>query len=213
MTVKAYKFLDEDGRSVYSGAQWPLSPSGKPGGWLESETVRPCYSGIHACRPSDIAYWLTDELWEVELDGEIVESRHKVVGTRGRILRRVAEYPVAVRELGEVSAWRTRDRAALALRAVGATELATKFEQCSALAQLASLAPIVEEQLDSTSDAGIAAMLATDAAGVVANDGPPQGAPFVSACAAGREAADFDAGYDAERQFQSAWLADRLRLV
>ena len=108
MTVKAYKFLDEDGRSVYSGAEWPLSPSGKPGGWLESETVRPCYSGIHACRPSDIAYWLTDELREVELDGEIVESRHKVVGTRGRILRRVAEYPVAVRELGEVSAWRTR---------------------------------------------------------------------------------------------------------
>ncbi len=99
------------------------------------------------------------------------------------------------------------------LRGSGAVDLADEFERCVTLADLAALAPTVEARLDTTSDVGIAAMLATDAAGVVANDGPPQGAPFVGACAAGREAADFDAGYDAERQFQSVWLADRLRLV
>ena len=53
-----------------------------PGPWLETAAARPCREGIHACRPQDLAYWLHHELWEIELDGDIVEAGRKVVAAR-----------------------------------------------------------------------------------------------------------------------------------
>ena len=43
-------------------------------------------------------------MWEIELDGDIVEARHKVVARRGRLVRRIDEYAAAVRALGELNA-------------------------------------------------------------------------------------------------------------
>ena len=45
--------------------------------------------GIHACRTNDLAYWLNQELWEIELDGSIQESHRKIVSLRGRLLQRL----------------------------------------------------------------------------------------------------------------------------
>jgi hypothetical protein len=85
--VIAYKFLRQDGRSGFTGFRWPL-PDGEPGPWVDAR-VDPCRSGIHACRMSDLPYWLGSALYEIELAGAVVEQRSKVVASRGRLVRRV----------------------------------------------------------------------------------------------------------------------------
>ena len=94
--MRAFKFLTPDGAGVFSGFAWPL-PGGAPGAWVESE-VDPCRSGIHACRPSDLPYWLAEALYEIELDGPLDEQAVKVVAPRGRLIRRVESWDETTRE-------------------------------------------------------------------------------------------------------------------
>ena len=103
--MRAFKFLDAQGRAPFTAAPWA------PGEWVEAAGAHPCREGVHGFRAPDVAYWLADALWEIELDGDIVDTRHKVVGSRGRLVRPIEEYPAAVRELAEVGVWRSRDRA------------------------------------------------------------------------------------------------------
>jgi hypothetical protein len=212
--VRAYKFFDAQGRSPYTGVSWP-----SPGAWVEAASVRQCRDGVHGCRPADLSWWLAAQLWEIELDGDIVEARHKVVARRGRLVRRVDEYAAAVRALGELSSWRCRDLAVPALRRAGHGALADQFAACTTIDALAALRRTSFEAVDQTSVAGPAATLAADAAFFV-DRGEPAEAPFVACCAAGHAAAGTDGGraeyddaYAAERVFQSAWLAERLALV
>jgi hypothetical protein len=88
--VIAYKFLRRDGTSAFTGFRWP-APTETPGGWVEAP-IDPCRSGIHACRPTDLPYWVGRALFEVELAGEIVVEPTKVVAARGRLRRRVAAW-------------------------------------------------------------------------------------------------------------------------
>jgi hypothetical protein len=85
--VNAYKFLRADGTGVFTRFAWPL-PDGAPGSWVETKPD-PCVSGIHACRLGDLPYWAGRLLYAMELDGEIVEHKTKLVASRGRLLRRV----------------------------------------------------------------------------------------------------------------------------
>jgi len=94
--VTAYKFLAADGRGVLSGFAWPL-PNGAPGEWVEAE-VELCRSGVHACRRDDLSYWVAPALYEVELDGGVVEVGMKVVAPRGRLIRRIDDWNDATRE-------------------------------------------------------------------------------------------------------------------
>ena len=82
----AFKFLDADGRAPFTGFQWPV------GQWVEAERVEPCRIGIHALRARDLPYWLGAQLWEIELDGDIVEQERKLVAGRGRLVRRRDEW-------------------------------------------------------------------------------------------------------------------------
>jgi hypothetical protein len=84
--VIAHKFLRAGGTSVFTGFRWPL-PDGGPGAWVEAP-IEPCRSGIHACRPADLPIWAGEELYEIELAGELVHERTKVVASRARLLRR-----------------------------------------------------------------------------------------------------------------------------
>ena len=93
----AYKFLRRDGTGPFTRHPWPLPDGGGPGAWVEAPVV-PCRSGIHACRPADLPLWLGRELYEVELDGEIVEERAKVVAPRARLLRRIDAWDDATRD-------------------------------------------------------------------------------------------------------------------
>jgi hypothetical protein len=83
----AYKFLRPDGTSIFSGFRWNL-PDGRPTEWVDAP-IDPCRTGIHACRPSDLPLWAGRTLYEIELDGDIVEQRSKVVASRGRLIRRI----------------------------------------------------------------------------------------------------------------------------
>lgn len=82
----AYKVLDDDRLAPFTRFRWP------EGEWVEAESVDACRSGIHACRTSDLPYWLGKELWEIELDGDIVEHERKVIARRGRLIRRIREW-------------------------------------------------------------------------------------------------------------------------
>ena len=91
----AYKFLRRDGTGVFTRHAWPLPAGTRPGGWVEAP-VDPCRSGIHACRLGDLPLWLGSELYEIELGGDIVEERTKVVASRGRLLRRIDAWDEAL---------------------------------------------------------------------------------------------------------------------
>jgi hypothetical protein len=85
--VIAYKFLRQDGTGVFTRFAWPL-PDGAAGTWVEAP-ADPCRTGIHACRVAHLPYWAGRVLYEIELDGPVVEHGTKVVAPRGRLLRRI----------------------------------------------------------------------------------------------------------------------------
>jgi len=92
----AYKFLRADGSSVFTGFRWPL-PNGAPGAWVDAP-VEPCRSGIHACAPAGMPYWIGRSLYEIELAGDIVEEGTKLVASRARLLRPVAAWNDSLRD-------------------------------------------------------------------------------------------------------------------
>jgi hypothetical protein len=101
----AYKFLDVGAVAPFTGFQWPF------GEWVDAAGVDPCREGIHACRVRDLPVWLGRELWEIELDGEVIERERKVVAARGRLTRRIETWNdrLAV-EFGRFCMRRTRER-------------------------------------------------------------------------------------------------------
>jgi hypothetical protein len=218
--MRAYKFLDATGRAIYSGQRWPLPTDESAGAWVEGDQVDPCRAGVHGCRADDLSYWLCDELFEMELDGGVVESQHKVVAPRGRLARRVDAYPAAARELAAVSAFRARDVAVALLRDAHFGPLAARFEAAGSIDDLEALQSAVKQELPPASDLAIAAGMATDAAHFAQEGEAIVHSPFIAACAAGHAAAQhateartaFDAAFHTERRAQSVWLADRLDL-
>jgi hypothetical protein len=66
-----------------SGFRWSA------GEWVEVDAITVCISGVHACAAGQLAYWLHDELWEVELDGRISPAPDSMVAQRGRLVRRI----------------------------------------------------------------------------------------------------------------------------
>jgi hypothetical protein len=103
--VIAYKFLENGAVSPFAGFRWPADE------WVDAAAADPCRRGIHACRIEDLPFWLGSELWEIELDGEVVVQQRKVVAPRGRLLRRVADWNQAVlAEFGADVLARTRTR-------------------------------------------------------------------------------------------------------
>ncbi len=104
--MKAFKFLHAGSVGPFSGFRW------EPGRWAEAGGVSLCERGVHACRLGDLPFWVNDELWEVELDGDVVESRFKVVAPRGRLVSRVETWTAAAaQELGDAAAARARAHA------------------------------------------------------------------------------------------------------
>ena len=101
----AYKFLDAGGVSPFAGFRWPV------GEWVDAAAADPCRRGIHACRVSDLPFWLGKELWEIELDGELVVQLRKVVAPRGRLVKQVEAWNRDVlEEFGKDVLGRTRIR-------------------------------------------------------------------------------------------------------
>jgi hypothetical protein len=217
--VLAYKFLDREGRTRIQAVRWPLPDDAAPGAWLEAAAARPCREGIHACRPQDLAYWIHHELWEIELDGDVVESERKVVARRGRLLRRIDAWGDGVgRELGAWRAWRARDHAVTVLDQTVDSSWERQLRDAGTVGELADLGRRAAGDLGGETVPGCAAALAADAARMALTDHIAE-APFISACAAGHAATrqagtreDFDRAYTTERAAQSEWVSTRLDL-
>ena len=80
--TRAYKFMRPGGVSPFTGVRWERDT------WVKGGPHKPvaCSWGIHACRPEHLPYWLNEELWDVELDGDIAATDYKLVAERGRLV-------------------------------------------------------------------------------------------------------------------------------
>jgi hypothetical protein len=90
---------------VLSGFTWPL------GEWVVVHgELEPSRRGVHACRPGDLAYWLDEELWAVELDGELRELDRLVIARAGRLVQRIETWtPQVAAEFGRMAVERRRE--------------------------------------------------------------------------------------------------------
>jgi hypothetical protein len=198
----AYKFLREGRVGQFSGLAWP-----EPGVWVRVPEVALCRSGIHACRPQDLPWWLADELWEVELDGEVSADYHKIVAPAGRLRAQLSGWTVAcARTFADACAWRARDRAVQALRRAGHEHAGRQLAGCLTLEDVLSEARRLSGEL---ADTRIALTIAGDGARRALSGAAPTSA-YIAAHAAGR--LDGPAGHAAERDWQASWLIERLGL-
>lgn len=236
--MRAYKFLAPGAVGRFSNFSWPRPAGTEPAAWVSATTqLENCRHGVHACAPEHLLDWIDDELWEIELAGEIVVGDVMVVAERGRLVRRVTRWDgVAAQEFADACAWRTRDHALSSLRRVGLTDEAARLVGAVELDELQAEAVAAFDRAG-----GAAAELtgfAADAVSLARGRRPemwdagrpatlrePAQTPgaiaanlaHVVAHAAGREAVAasgsddaYDGGYAAERVWQLAWLAERL---
>ena len=112
----AYKFLRAGRIGPFSAFAWP-----EPGVRVRAGAATDqCRRGIHACRTRDLPWWLEEELWEIELDGEPQIDEHKIVAPAGALRSQILGWTAAcAQQYGEACAWRARDSAMEALKRAG----------------------------------------------------------------------------------------------
>jgi hypothetical protein len=190
--VIAFKFLGAGAVGPYTRFRWPVR-----GEWVDASVDR-ADVWIHACRLSDLAYWIDDELWRIELDAPLREARYQIASPRGRLRGRVEGWgPPLAREFAEACAWRARDVA------------------------LPRLPPALRDAIAGAADLGAIAAGAAghpSLAGAYLSDtarSAQQGLPAVTSYIAAALAASLDGGlgsFEAERAWQARWLAEQLGL-
>jgi hypothetical protein len=205
----AYKFLCAGGVGPFSRFAWPQPDGEAPGPWVGApggSTVR-CRSAVHGCRVQDLPWWLNDELWEAEFDGEPATGRHKIMAGRARLLRRIDAWDATcAQRFADACARRARDHAATALDRAGAPEAASALRDSAAIRDIREAARAIEPP----EPARIAVTMAGDAARRALG-----GAAVVTAFIAAHAAAAGVAGEEgtaAERLWQSDWLRAELQL-
>jgi hypothetical protein len=206
--VIAYKFLCSGGVGPFSRYAWPLPREERVGAWvIGGARTELCQSGVHACRVRDLPWWLQDELWEAELDGEISTGRHKVMAPRARLLGRVEAWDAAcAQRFADACALRARDHAATALERAGAKHAGGQLRKASGNRAVRDAARV---WADAAEAARIPVMMARDAA-IRAGGGAAVVSAYIAAHAAAR--VDGPAAHDAEREWQSEWLRGALAL-
>lgn len=199
----AYKFLRSGRVGPFSGFQWP-----EPDVRVDTAPeVTVCRRGIHACRRSDLPWWLADELWEIELDGPVQVEEHKIIAAAGRLRSRIEAWtPACAQEYADACAWRAQGRAVAALAHAGYRRAARQLAACATLDDALVAARRLADDIPETR---ISLTIAGDGA-VRALTGAPPTSAYIAAHAAMR--VDGPAGYAAERAWQSQWLVDRLGL-
>jgi hypothetical protein len=185
--VVAYKFLSADRISPFAGVRWP-----EPGtGWvLARAEVGACRRAVHACRATDLAYWLGERLWRVELTGGITEAPSKIVAGRGRLLDPVDGWPGCSEAFIQDCAARLK-------------QLLSQAED-QHLGRAAGFLTAYEKELLGDSDPASVSYTTAHAAGIVG---------WTEEEARAAKASDEVSAFDSERHRQSRWLADRLGLT
>ncbi|MEO7734148.1 MAG: hypothetical protein ABIY55_24510 [Kofleriaceae bacterium] len=86
-----FKFLAAGRIGPLSRVAWPA-----PGQWLvTAEPLRVGRHGAHVCRAEDLAHWLHDELWQIEVAGDRLAAPDCVVVERARLIERVDAWDAA----------------------------------------------------------------------------------------------------------------------
>jgi hypothetical protein len=186
--VHAYKFL-ADGRSPFTGWQWDRPAGRGPGPWGQvTGPLELCGNGVHACTTAQLPYWLGQELWSVELAGEILVTEQALVASRARLT-------------GPVTGWDAACQARFGGYCAGrARELAAAHPADAARAGPETVAALIE-----TVDETVAVPWVTEA-GYLA-------AVLAGQLATGRRhGPDYDRAFAAERALQAHWLATELGL-
>lgn len=189
--VVAYKFLAPDRTAPFAQVRWP--EPGADGRWiLASAAVGICHRAVHACRAKDLAYWLDQRLWRVELAGEITESATKIVAERGRLLDPVDGWPEVcpafiddcLTRLAELRDWAKENQ-----------------DHCAARMLRAYVKEMEEDEDTDPASVSYTVAHATGIVGWLPGEG-------LAAKARGERTP-----FDAERRRQSRWLTDRLGLA
>ncbi len=199
----AYKFLRSGRHGPFSGFGWP-----EPGEWVRpSGEPDLCRNAIHACWVRDLPWWMSDELWEIELAGDVHVGEHKVIARAGRLRARIDGWTgTCGEEYAHACAWRARDCAVETLRRAGHRQAASELAACTALYELLLAARRFATEMP---DSRIGLTMAASGA-VRALAGLAPTSAYIAAHAALR--LDGPAAYAAERAWQAQWLVDRLGL-
>jgi hypothetical protein len=191
--VIAHKFLAEGAVAPFTAFQWP-----PPGQWVGAPADR-AEVWVHACRRRDLPYWLDDELWSLELAGPIEETRYQIASPRARLVARVTAWDVAV-------GWEYARACALRARDLALPHLPPALRDALASAK----------DLEAISDAARAEP-GSRAAAVVADAADnarligPQTTSYI-ACTLASSLGGGLVAFEAERERQASWLAERLGL-
>jgi hypothetical protein len=184
----------------------------RPGVWVEAE-------GLSACERRHLPLWIWEELWEIELDGDIARRPHKLRASRARLRRPVETWsPDAAKAFARECARRAAVHAAGPLRDAGFADAAAVFADAAALDAVRAvtadawdhLSPELQRPVGMASDAADTALAA--AASDDAYPAVKGGAEcaYISAMTAARV---HGAGaYEAERDHQAEWLSAELQL-
>ncbi|HKZ15776.1 MAG TPA: hypothetical protein VJL81_18215 [Solirubrobacterales bacterium] len=184
----AYKFLRPGAVGPFSGHHWSVPSDAEPGEWVHgSLDEEVCRGGVHACEGRFLARWIWEELWVIELGGEVEARGHKLRAPRGRLLRRVEAWsaPVA-KDFAEACAARAAEHAAMA-----------PAEVARVAAGMAADGATRAETARATGDPYVAAHGAAVCAYISA---------MTALRAGGRER------HDDEREWQAEWLLRELAL-
>jgi hypothetical protein len=214
--VRAYKFTGHGAVGVFSRFRWPIPIGLSPGAWVEvTDPADVCERGVHACRPADLPYWLAPELWEIELDGPVLDAPYKLVAHRGRLVRRVPGWPELEPPFARACAERVRDLAASRLRLADSEELADAATGAATTADWARVTRAAAKTVPplAASLAGLALDCFWDI-----DHGYHAMCAYVAATAFGyastgdTEQDMSSAGWHEERSRQAIWLVDHLAL-
>jgi hypothetical protein len=190
--VIAFKFLGAGAVAPYTDFRWPIR-----GEWVSAPVDR-ADVWVHACRQGALPYWIHEELWRIELEAPLRETRYQVASPRARLLGRVDAWrPPLAREFAEACAWRARDVA------------------------LSRLPPALHDAIAGTADLGAIAAAAA-APGTLpgayladiaryALQGLPAMTSYIEAVLASWLGGGLGA-FEAERAWQARWLGGQLGL-
>jgi hypothetical protein len=194
----AYKFLARGAVGPVSRARWPLPERSQAGAWIGAEEpVALCRSGVHACLKEHLAFWLHEELWRVELEGDLSTGLDCVLSPRGRLVQRIEAWS----EEGGAQ------RFAVAVRDHAASLIDERPED-----ERAALRGYVEDaswhvnnaRPESPALAALCSSMAVAKLSVVAKN---------TNLATDTESEALEHAYRLERAWQSAWIVDQMGLT
>ena len=89
-TMVVFKAL-KDGVSPIQRYPWPLPTDGQPGAWVDT-VGKPalCANGVHGYLDRKKAESAGNQVFEMEIEGDIVKDHEKAAGQRGRLIRQLS---------------------------------------------------------------------------------------------------------------------------